>query len=500
MTEPASYLVNDADAPVLRKAISNIARHGYSEAKVRERLDLRDLGDLRWQALPLYREERLAARDPLDLSIDLLLLQGVLPADELSRLFVPFDREVLIRAGLLEMDKTGAARARASLFPVGDRLIFSDHAWPQLPHPGYATVPYDQVMFVGADSRALARCTLRRPVRAALDLCTGSGVQALLAASHAQRVLAVDVSSRAALCARFNAQVLGATNVEVVAGDLFEPVRGEQFDLITANPPFVPSPLDSLRFRDGGRSGEDIQKRIVAGLPRHLAPGGTAQMVTELGERDQEPLTNRLRGWLEGAPMDIQALRLHEYSAMKYAIGHAKGDDYGAFLDSVRVWGGNLRAQGYTRVTAVLVSFQWSDPACGAPWERVDESPLPQRAAGKEIEAIFLAERVTRKMDPRETLKRNRLRRAGPVALLDARLLGREIPASAKATLLGQALPMEYQLDSTEREVLVRAEKSIGMEELLAISRELDVSEESIVAAVTALLRRRLVRLDGRDG
>ncbi len=499
MTEPASYLVNDADLPSLREAISNLARKGYSEAKVRERMGLRDLGELQWQALPLYRDERLAARDPLDLSIDLLLLQGVLPADELGRLFVAADREVLIRAGLLHIDEAGAARARASLFPVDDRLIFSDHAWPQLPHPGYPTVPYDQVMFVGADSRALARCALRRPVRAALDLCTGSGVQALLAASHAQRVLAVDVSSRATLCARFNAQVLGAANVEVVTGDLFEPVRGEQFDLITANPPFVPSPLDSLRFRDGGRSGEDIQKRIVAGLPHHLAPGGTAQMVTELGERDQEPLTNRLRAWLEGAPMDIHAIRLHEYSATKYAIGHAKGDDYSVFLESVRVWGGNLQAQGYTRVTAVLVSFQWSDPACGAPWERIDESPLPQRPAGREIEAIFLAERMTRKFDPRDTLKRNRLRRAGPVALLDGRLLGREIPATAKATLLGQALPMEHQLDSTEREILVRAERSIGMAELLAISRELDVSEENVIVAVTSLLRRRLVRLDVRE-
>lgn len=198
--------------------------------------------------------------------------------------------------------------------------------------------------------------------------------------------------------------------------------------------------------------------------------------------------------------MDIHAIRLHEYTATKYAIGHARGDDYGAFLDSVREWGGNLRAQGYTRVTAVLVSFQWSDPACGAPWERVDDAPLPLHAAGKEIESIFLAERMARKIDLRETLKSDRLRRAGPVALLDGRLLGRDIPATAKATLLGQALPMEHQLNSTEREVLLRAEKSFGMAELVTISREFDVREETIVAAVTSLLRWRLVRFDTREG
>ena len=140
-------------------------------------------------------------------------------------------------------------------------------------------------MGIGRDSRLLARCTTPRTFRSALDLCTGSGIQALLASAHAQQVLAVDISPRAARCARFNAQASGATNVDVVVGDLFNAARGESFDLITANPPFVPSPLDTLRFRDGGRSGEDVQKRIVAGLPHHLAPGGMAQIVTELGER-----------------------------------------------------------------------------------------------------------------------------------------------------------------------------------------------------------------------
>jgi hypothetical protein len=120
-------------------------------------------------------------------------------------LFAASERDLFVRAGLLAIDDTGLARARASLFPVGDRLIFSDHAWPELPHPGYATVPHDQVMFVGLDSRHLARCTTRRPFRAALDLCTGSGIHALLASTHAKQVLAVDINPRAARCTRFNA-------------------------------------------------------------------------------------------------------------------------------------------------------------------------------------------------------------------------------------------------------------------------------------------------------
>ena len=377
---------------------------------------------------------------------------------------------------------------------MGDRLIFSDHAWPELPHPGHADVSRDHVMWIGLDSRHLARCTTRRPFRSALDLCTGSGVHALLASTHTERVLAVDINPRAVRCARFNAQVWGAGNVEVLDGDLFEAAGGERFDLITANPPFVPSPLDTLRFRDGGRSGEDVLQRIVAGLPQHLAAGGIAQIITELGERDDEPLVDRLREWLNGAPMDIHILRLNEHSAMKYAMGHAKGGDYQAFLDSVDEWASNLRAQGYTRVVSLVVSFEWSE-ALGPPWERVDKSPPPRRAAGGEIDAAFLAERLTRHPDCPQALKQSRLCRAGPIALLDARVLGSDVRAKAKATLLGQALIIEHHLDPVEREILDRLEALAPMPELIGIFGGLGVDEPTVIAAARSLLRRRLIRV-----
>jgi hypothetical protein len=498
MTEPASFIVDRADVPRLRDVISKLAVAGYSESCVAKRLGLEDLGDLQWRLVSILRAERLTSRDPLALAIDIFLLQGILPADELNRLFTAPERDVLIRAGLLAIDESGFAWARASLFPAGDRLIFSDHAWPELPHPGYTAVPYDQVMAVGLDSRHLARCTTRRPFRTALDLCTGSGIHALLASLHAEQVCAVDINPRAVLCTRFNAHASGIANLEVLAGDLFEAVRGKCFDLITANPPFVPSPLDTLRFRDGGRSGEDIQKRIVAGLPRHLAPGGIAQMVTELGEGDHEPLVGRLREWLNGAPMDMHILRLGSHAAAKYAIGHAKGDDYQTFLDSVHEWSSNLRAQGYLRVVSVVISFQWSNPAFGPPWERVEESAPPQRAAGAEIDAAFLAERLTRHADFEGAIKHSWLGLAGSIGLLDARFLGSDIATRAKATLLGQGLRIERQLDSVEREILVRLGRRIPMTELFKILD--DVDESAIIEATRSLLRRQLVRIEGANG
>ena len=493
--EPASFLVDTTDVPDFRIAVAEIARTGYTETAVRDRLGLADITDLKWKALPIYREERLAERDAQALTMELFFLQGAVPAGELDRFLSASSQAVLLRTGILAIDASGLARARASLFPAGDRLVFSDHAWHKLPHPGYTIVPRDLVMFVGSDSRWLARATVRRPVRAALDLCTGSGVQALLAASHSERVLAVDINPRAVRCARFNASISGAANLEVATGDLFEPVSAtDRFDLITANPPFVSSPVDELMFRDGGPSGEAIQQRIVAGLPRHLAPGGIAQIVTELGEREGEPIVQRVRQWLDGAPMDIHILRLRSYSAGYYAIGHAASDGgYGAYLESVGAWARNLRDQGYAQVISVLIAFEWSDPAAGAPWDRVDESQPPKRDAGAEVEAVFSLERIARR--PRDGAPdRRRISRSGPIALTESRVLGgQQIPATARATLLGQALTVEYPLDPVERDILQSLEKPVAVSDLLAVADQCNMDKNAVLAAIDSLQRHGLV-------
>jgi hypothetical protein len=309
-------------------------------------------------------------------------------------------------------------------------------------------------------------------------------------------VVALDINPRATQCTRFNIQASGASNIEVVVGDLYEPVGAEVFDLITANPPFVPSPVNSLQFRDGGRSGEDVQRRIIAGLPHHLAPGGTAQIVTEFGERGDEPLSDRLREWLGGAPMDIYILRLREHSAASYAIGHADGHDtFDAFLDSVHDWAGNLRTQGYTRIVSVLLAFQWSDPASGTPWTRSEESQSPHSNASSEVEAAFLAERMVRRGDFHQALERSRVRRAGLIGLLESRMLGGELRAKAQAQLLGKAFPILHWLDPVEREVLLLIEKPLAVPELLALARGCNLDKEAVFTAVGSLLRRGLVLL-----
>ena len=130
--------------------------------------------------------------------------------------------------------------------------------------------------------------------RRVIDVGTGSGCIAA-AIAHARRdacVVAVDVSEAAARVARGNARRLGLP-VQVVVGDLLSAVGGA-FDLVVANPPYMPAhdwPALPREVRDweprlaldGGADGTVLLRRIVADAPRVLAPGG-ALIVETAGE------------------------------------------------------------------------------------------------------------------------------------------------------------------------------------------------------------------------
>lgn len=128
----------------------------------------------------------------------------------------------------------------------------------------------------------------------ALDLCTGTGAIAL-SLWHAKPDLgpyvAVDVSPAALAWAHKNVAALKAA-VDVREGDLFGPVRGETFSLITANPPYVTAQeyasLPSL-VRDwepklaleSGERGLDILHRLAQEAPAYLQPDGL--LLSEIG-------------------------------------------------------------------------------------------------------------------------------------------------------------------------------------------------------------------------
>jgi release factor glutamine methyltransferase len=128
----------------------------------------------------------------------------------------------------------------------------------------------------------------------ALDLCTGSGILGVSLALErpGASVVATDLSPDALVVARENASLLGAA-IDLRAGDLYAAVQpDERFHLIVSNPPYIPrGELDTLSREvrreprlalDGGADGLDLIRKIVAGAPERLLPGGV--LIVEMHE------------------------------------------------------------------------------------------------------------------------------------------------------------------------------------------------------------------------
>ena len=108
-----------------------------------------------------------------------------------------------------------------------------------------------------------------------LDMGTGSGIGAVVAAQWAARVEAVDINPHAVRCARINALLNDVDDrVTLHHGDLFAPVPGQRFEVVLFNPPyFRGTPQDDL---DAAWRSDDVAERFAAALPDHLTPGGYA--------------------------------------------------------------------------------------------------------------------------------------------------------------------------------------------------------------------------------
>jgi release factor glutamine methyltransferase len=126
-----------------------------------------------------------------------------------------------------------------------------------------------------------------------LDLCTGSGLLALLAArEYRAEVVAVDISHRAILTTRMNARLNGA-KVKTVRGNLFAPLGTRRFDLIVSNPPYLPTTNaapgshSQSRAWEAGSSGREYLDRICMEAPGHLHRDGVLILVhsSVCGER-----------------------------------------------------------------------------------------------------------------------------------------------------------------------------------------------------------------------
>ena len=222
-------------------------------------------------------------------------------------------------------------RALFDLRPHAAALPGGDHDWWVTSDLGEAQtgrpLADDHVLGIGGATLTLLEMTVRDRVDSALDLGCGCGIQALYLATHADRVVATDLSARACALTQFNA-ALNETVIDVREGSLFEPVAGETFDLIVSNPPFVITP-DSVRgtaglleYRDGGMDRDNLIRAVLREAPAYLTPGGTLQMLANweipASRNPDTQWSRRVDAWLEGLPVDAWVVQRDVLDPARY--------------------------------------------------------------------------------------------------------------------------------------------------------------------------------------
>ena len=142
----------------------------------------------------------------------------------------------------------------------------------------------DSWLLAGTLEVQYRQATTGSPLRGAvLEIGSGSGVVALTLARAGARVTATDLNPAALALAWRNAAANGLT-VELLAGNMFEPIAGRRFDAVVCNPPYLP-PGEAYddpalaRAVEGGPTGAEFSARLLAAAPAHLRPGGAVWLL-----------------------------------------------------------------------------------------------------------------------------------------------------------------------------------------------------------------------------
>ena len=382
-SEPSSSFPPPAVTPAQATSLrADLAESGWGVEAVAALLgEAADAALRREIRLPALRAVRAAlaagsAPSPVAVLTALFMLGEPVPATALDAALPRTAAAGAAAIGLVgEPDGAGYVRARVDLRPheavddAGEVRWWVASDLGELV-TGRALAP-DHVLGVGGAGLTLAGLTPRTPVRAALDLGCGCGIQTLYLLRHAEYVVATDISARALAFTAFNAALAGvsvagapdagtesvagsesgsesgAGRLELLRGSLLEPVAGRRFDLIVSNPPFVITPpavreagLPLMEYRDAGGP---VLPRLVAGLGEHLEPGASAVMLGNWEHRGAGSWRDAVAAWLpEGLDAWVVEREVQdpvEYAAMWLRDGGLTPDrDAEAFDAALEAW------------------------------------------------------------------------------------------------------------------------------------------------------------------
>jgi hypothetical protein len=434
---------------------------------------------------PLLR--RTAGGSRLETLIRLFIIGVEVPAQSAEAAVSPMTVARWVELGLLRPQGAGVA-ATTQLRCFQDLVVASD--WPR-PFPGGGLAP-DFVMGISTSTLSLASLTIRHPYRRTLDLGTGSGFHALVAAGHSGSVIATDRNGRAVEFAAFNAALNGMANVEVRAGDLFAPVDGEAFDLIVSNPPFIISPDFKHLFLSTELKGDELCQRLARDAPRFLTEGGWCQFLANWAILSGERWDERLAGWFTGTGCDVWVNQRTVQAPDAYAATwiEMEGNDLEEFTRFFDTWMAYYDEQHIEGVGFGLITMRKRTGA-GGNWFWADTLPPETRwAAGDDVERCFLLRDLLERTDDQALL--DLVVRLGPdLRLQRGYVVGEDgwRPDSARVAREG-GLGYSAAIDEAGAELLGSCAVGRTVRDLVgSVAASVDGPRGDVVAGAVAIVR-----------
>ena len=428
---------------------------------------------------------RLQDNEPIGTLIKLLVLATSVDEDAARRAFAPLSLDDLGRSGLISR-AAGEVESLVRIVPHDELLIASDrHA------PTGENARADHVAGVHHPSLTLSLLTVRRPVETALDVGTGCGIQAILAARHSERIVATDVNARALEFAAFNAILNGTENVEFREGSFYEPVHERRFGLVTCNPPYVISPESEFLFRDSGMSGDTVSRHVVERVAEHLEDGAFATLLVSWIVEPDGDWSSPLRTWIEGSGCDAWLLHYGTDDPIAHTskwLRHEAGTDLDAYATAAERWLAYFERLGIEQIAVGAVVLRRRS---GSNWVRADELPSERlRPASDHILRVFAAQDYLAGLDE-GALRGERLVLAERASLEQRAVYrGREWAVAEIALSLEEGLGFRGSVDPTVAALLAALDGQCTLGEIAAdLARSEGVSSAAVEQALLPAVR-----------
>jgi SAM-dependent methyltransferase len=311
LTNSANRIDNHTEFPLqfgAEKDFPNLHGHlltcGFSEEAICTTLNIETLGDLH-SVNPVQIVWSRSCSEIITSLIKLFLLSEPIAKELLKEQFPGEIVQLFFNLGLIKINPASPEEVYATvlLYPVRDRFIASD----RIGHPFKEKTKGDffpEIVFpaIHVGTQTFLQILPDSQAESALDLCSGTGVAAILLSRSARRVVAADILPRANHFAKFNCLLNQCTHVEIVESDLYSALAGQTFDLIVTHPPYVPALTPIAIYRDGGQTGETLVRNIIGQLPKFLRRGGTFFCVCAGLDTEEGSFEQRIRGWLTEDP------------------------------------------------------------------------------------------------------------------------------------------------------------------------------------------------------